>query len=212
MTYVDEKDLKDTWPIQIWLRIFTTVDTITLDWYRDKYDKKEFWEDKFNEKDKILIEYEKNGYKYPEFSKISWFAYAINDSEVKIITWTEDKILKDVNWLLDEIDMIVWNKQAILCWFNLYWFDIPYLWKRMVINWIKPNHYLRIAKIPVYNINNFIWDLNQLWKQTSWSASLPLIIRVILWYSIDNPYAYENLWIMLDRTRDCWKEICKVFS
>ena len=213
MTYIQQEDLKDTWPIEIWLRIFTVQETLTIDGYRDKYDKRQYWEKKFWDRAQMLFEYETKAQFYPEFSKVTWIAYAINDWEIKSLTGSEENLLKQLNELLDEVDEVAGTKKVILCWFNLYSHEIPYIWKRMVVNWIKPNHYLRVAKIPIYNINNYIWDLNQLWKQTWFSAELPLIIQCILketpdWY----PYSSNNCTWLLDKTRQCWRKICNLFN
>jgi len=213
MTYINNEDLRDSWPVEVWLRVHTTVDTITIDDYRDWYDKKEFRENKFNEKDKTLIEYEKSWWRYPEFSKVTEISFAINDWPVQTLTWSEEKILWELNKVFDELDEIVPMKSHILCWFNLYQHDIPYLWKRMVINWIKPNNHLRLAKIPIYNINKYVRDLNQLRKQTGFSASLDLIIYNLLKEKVEwNPYSSTNNGWMLDKTRQCRRKICNLFS
>lgn len=213
MTYINNEDLRDSWPVEVWLRIQTTVDTITIDDYRDWYDKKEFRENKFNEKDKTLIEYEKSWWRYPEFSKVTGISFAINDWPVQTLTWDEESLLKKLNDMFKELDEVEPMKPHILCGFNLYQHDVPYLWKRMVMNWIKPDHHLRLAKIPVYNINKYVRDLNQLWKQTGFSASLDLIIYNLLKEKAEwNPYASGNNEWMLDKTRQCWRKICNLFS
>lgn len=213
MTYINKEDLRDSWPVEIWLRIFTTPETITVDWYREKYDKKEYWEKKFWDRAQMLFEYEQRAQFYPEFSKISGICYAINDWPVQVLTWDEVSMLNKLNELFRELDETELMKQHILCWFNLYQHDIPYLWKRMVINWVKPDHHLRIAKIPVYNINKFIRDLNYLWKQTSFSAELPLIILTVLWERAEwYDYSAANSVWLLDKTRQCRRKICNLFN
>lgn len=212
MTYINQEHLKDTWPIELWLRVSTTQEALTIDWYREKYDKKNFWEKKFWDKAQMLFEYESKAQVYPEFSKVTAISYAINDWEVMQLNGSEESILKQLNELFKELDELAWMKKIKLCWFNLYGHDIPYLWKRMVVNWIKPNHHLRIAKIPIYQINNYIWDLNQLWKQSSFSAEAPLVIYCLLNEKPEwDPYASSNCSRMLDKTRQAWRKIYNLF-
>lgn len=213
MWLINPQEINSSWPVKIWLRVFSTPETITIDWYRDEYSKKEFWESKYDDRPKMLFEYEMKANLYPEFSKVTGIAYAINDWKVNTFAWAEETLLKTLNEFFREIDELAPRQKHILCWFNLYKHDIPYLWKRMIINWIKPDHHLRISKIPVYQINDYIYDVSQIRKQTWFSAELPLIAETLLWEKADwNPYSAWNICRALEKTRDIWNKIYNIFT
>ena len=199
--------------MKIWLRVFSSPETVTVDYHRDEYEKRQYREKKYDDVPKMLHEYETKAQFYPEFSRVMWIAYAINDWKVNTFAWAEQTLLKTLNEFFRELDELAPRQKHILCWFNLYKHDVPYLWKRMVINWIKPDHHLRLAKIPPYQINDYVYDVNQLWTQSSFSAELPLIVQSVLWEKADwDPYSAWNIIRALEKTREVWNKIVAIFN
>ena len=199
--------------MKIWLRVFSSPETVTVDYHRDEYEKRQYREKKYDDVPKMLHEYETKAQFYPEFSREMWIAYAINDWKVNTFAWAEQTLLKTLNEFFRELDELAPRQKHILCWFNLYKHDVPYLWKRMVINWIKPDHHLRLAKIPPYQINDYVYDVNQLWTQSSFSAELPLIVQSVLWEKADwDPYSAWNIIRALEKTREVWNKIVAIFN
>lgn len=212
MWLINTNDLWNSWPVKIWLRIFSSPETITIDNYRDDYAKKSYREKKYDDVPKMLHEYETKAQFYPEFSRLLWIAYAVNDWKVNTFAWSEETLLKTLNEFFKELDELAPRRNHILCWFNLYKHDVPYIWKRMIINWIKPDHHLRLATIPPYKINEYVYDVNQLRSQSSFSAELPLIVESVLWERADwDPYSAWNIVRALEKTRAVWNRICDIF-
>lgn len=213
MWLINPQEINNSWPVKIWLRVFSSPETVTVDYHRDEYAKRSYREKKYDDVPKMLHEYETKAQFYPEFSRVLWIAYAINDWKVNTFAWAEETLLKTLNEFFRELDELAPRQKHILCWFNLYKHDVPYLWKRMIINWIKPDHHLRLAKIPPYQINDYVYDVNQLWTQSSFSAELPLIVQSVLWEKADwDPYSAWNIVRALEKTREVWNKICDIFN
>jgi DNA polymerase elongation subunit (family B) len=72
--------------------------------------------------------------------------------------------LENFNKVLENSD------QYVLGGFNIFKFDVPYLWKRMIINGIAPNKKLCIQNEK--ERDNSVIDVFILWKHNSFSCSL----------------------------------------
>lgn len=202
--------------LKLWLRIYTVADIEATNHNWNNYDKSNFWKSRNKDlnDEELIAKYNQVAHLSPEFSSVVGIAYAIENEDVKVIwSWNEHKVLEEFNNVLEWIQLDHADKQIILAWFNLYNFDIPFLWKRMVCNWIRPNELLRVAKIKYYEVNDYIYDVNQLWKQTGFSAELPLIIYNIFWDKVEwDPYWANNIKWMLSETRKLWNYFLDLFK
>lgn len=121
---------------------------------------------------------------YPEFSKVVCVSFNCK--------WVVKTILdQDENELLMKINEVFSAREWKIGWFNIYNFDIPYLRKRMIINWIAPSSKLSIAEIKPREMGNSIVDVMQIWKQTSFTCSLDLLSLTLLGESPKSDWAWE---------------------
>ena len=77
--------------------------------------------------------------------------------------------------MLLKINEFLKRKECRMGGFNIYGFDIPFLWKRMVINKIAPCNRISIDWIKPRDLGSYVVDVMQLWKQTSFTCSLDLL-------------------------------------
>jgi len=143
------------------------------------YPKRQCWEKKAEtnpEIDGSFKSYLKKAWIYPEFSRVVCVSFKV-DGHVNTV------IGKDERGLLAEVNSVFRNWQWKLGWFNIYNFDIPFLWKRMIINRYEPAMKLCIADIKPREMENNIVDVMQIWKQTSFACSLDLLSQTLLWDS-----------------------------
>lgn len=200
---------------KVWLRIHTVADIEATRFQWNDYRKHEFREARSKDLtvDEMLVNYNQYAHLNADYWIITWVSIAIDDNWIDCLTGDEINILKWLNEVLEMIQLSYADSQIVLCWFNLYNFDIPFLWKRMVINWIRPNKLLRIAQIKYQDINNYIWDVNKVWKQTGYWSELPLLIYNILWDKVDwDPYSASNNSWLLQKTREIWNRFENIFS
>lgn len=88
------------------------------------------------------------------------------------MTGDESEILTKFNLILST------HADATLGGFNIVGFDIPFLWKRMIINAIQPNPLLCIADKKSREVD--VVDVFLAWKQTSFSCSLDTLCLTLL--------------------------------
>lgn len=182
------------------------------------YPKKRLWEQKMLKEpmtETMEKSYMERSSLYPEFSKVICISYLIEWGVEWSLIGEEKEILKQFNTLLDT------NKDAILGGFNIFGFDVPFLWKRMIINNIKPNAKLCLGEKKSWNTG--LIDVFLEWKQTSFSCSLDTLCQALLGESPKEKfdaksvaYAYYNGAIDQIRkycegdvefTRRCWWRI-----
>lgn len=109
---------------------------------------------------------------FPEFSKVVCISYLPEGGEVKSLVGEEADILTKFNLVL------IAHKDYTLGGFNIFGFDIPFLWKRMIINAIKPNEKLCLADKKPWE--TWVVDVFLDWKQTSFSCSLDTLSLTLL--------------------------------
>ncbi len=134
---------------------------------------------------------------YPEFSKVACIACK-DMVRGWIFSWEEKDILERFFALLDGF-----TNDYVLGWFNIVWFDIPFLWKREIINGIKPPKKLCIWSQKPREVD--VVDVMQIRRQTSFSCSLDLLSLTLLWETpkedgdgsdvFDHYYSWEYKWI-----------------
>lgn len=200
---------------KVWLRIYTVADIEANHYNFPDYEKFDFWKARnrnLNEEE-LIVAYNQTAHLVPEFSTITWVAIAVDNDKVETIYWNEQTVLSTLDSILESIQLWSADKDIVLCWWNLYNFDLPFLWKRMMIKWIRPNSLLRIAQIKSREINNYIRDVNKVWKQTANWAELPLLIYDILNEKAEgDPYWPLNFDWMLQKTRELWIYFENVFA
>lgn len=109
---------------------------------------------------------------YPEFSKVVCISFEIDGEKKSIIGEDEELLLIEFN------NVIGFHHKAVLGGFNIIGFDIPFLRKRMIINWIKPHEKLCIGKQKPWEVDAV--DVFLIWKQTSFGCSLDLLSTTLL--------------------------------
>lgn len=164
----------------LWFNILTCPECLTEDeWYG--YNKRTAWEKKAETNDEIdgtFRSYLKKASIYPEFSRV--VAVSFKNWERKTVLTGEEwekGLLKKVNDVFNNLSLMEKNR---LWGFNIYWFDIPFLWKRMVINWIQPTKSLCISGLKPRDLDNYMVDVMLLWRQTSFTCSLDLLSLSLL--------------------------------
>lgn len=146
--------------------------------------------------DRIQDKYENFDF-MPEFHKILtiWCGTIKEDwsKYLKSLEWDEKKMIEEF--------FILTNKNWI-CWFNIKWFDIPFIVKMALYLWIPiPNH-LKLFWKKHWNMENII-DLYSEYKHMwfkSWSLDC---ICKFLW--IPTPKNWID-WSMVQRFHDEWKD------
>lgn len=140
------------------------------------YPKRQCWEKKAEtnpEIDGSFKSYLKKAWIYPEFSRVVCISFRDGERKTTILSQYEIALLEGACDLFRD-----WSWK--LGWYNIYNFDIPFLRKRMVINGIQPPLKLSIADMKPREMGNNIVDVMQIWKQTSFTASLDLLSQTLL--------------------------------
>ena len=152
------------------------------------YPKKRLWENKMIEKG-ITTTFERSYMEkasiYPEFAKVVCISYSINNQVKSLIGKDEAMLLLEFN------DVLAFHQDAVLGGFNINEFDIPFLWKRMMINDILPNKKLRIGNAKPWEIDTV--DVFKIRKQTSFGCSLDLLSMTLLGESPKSDMSWSNV-------------------
>lgn len=164
----------------LWFNIITCPECLTLeDWAN--YSKRWCWERKAETNDEIdgsFKSYLKKASIYPEFSKVIAFAYKYGtDEEVYTIDLTVKEWEKE---LLKKVNEVFKTHECRIGGFNIYGFTIPFLWKRMIINGVNPHNRLNITWIKPRDMDAYMVDVMNVWKQTSFTCSLDLLSLSLL--------------------------------
>ena len=147
------------------------------------YSKRACWEQKAKTNDEINGSFEsycKKASIYPEFSRVVAVSMKVAGWDIMLDAREWEK------WLLERVNEIFKKNNRRLGGFNIYGFAIPFLWKRMIINGIEPAKAISISELKPRDMKDYIVDVMQIWKQTSFTCSLDLLSTCLLW---------ENLWI-----------------
>lgn len=123
---------------------------------------------------------------YPEFSKVCCVSFKIWDHVSTYSNLDEVELLKTIAPIFEKNTRKLWG-------FNIYNFNIPFLWKRFVINHMLPPKPLCIMWIKPREIDNTMVDVIQIWKQTSFTCSLDLLSLTLLWESPKSDWAGDNV-------------------
>lgn len=153
----------------------TCPECLTEDeWYG--YAKRTAWERKAETNDEIdgtFKSYLKRASIYPEFSKVVGFAYMYWE-EKEVMAWEDERDL------LLKINGVFKSHECRIGWFNIYSYAIPFLWKRMIINQINPQNKLCISYLKPRDLDSYLVDVMNIWKQTSFTCSLDLLSLSLL--------------------------------
>lgn len=154
-----------------------------LEKYREYRNLKEKYEDKLNF--------------MPEFNKILTIAvwYQFQDKiQVKNLEWSEEEQIKQ---------FFEFAKVQKLAWYNIKWFDIPFIVKRAVKLWIEiPNQLKAFDKKP-REFDNII-DLYEVWKHIWYSSCSLDVLCNFLW--ITSPKDFWIDWSQVQEFYDNKKE------
>lgn len=203
----------------LWFDIETAPEVNGSDF--SSYPKKRLWEDKMIEKG-ITTTFERSYMEkasiYPEFAKVVCISYSINNQMKSLIGQDEAMLLMQFN------DVLAFHQDATLGGFNINEFDIPFLWKRMMINGIKPHKKLCIGNAKPREIDTV--DVFKIRKQTSFGCSLDLLSMTLLgespksemsWEKVSYFYYADNLNIIKEYcegdvlfTERCYKKLSEV--
>ena len=185
------------------------------------YPKKRLWENKMIEK-WITTTFERSYMEkasiYPEFSKVVCISYLV-DNQMKSLIGQDEAIL-----LMHFNEVLAFHQDATLGGFNINEFDIPFLWKRMMINGIKPHKKLCIGNAKPREVDTV--DVFKIRKQTSFGCSLDLLSMTLLgespksdmsWEKVSYFYYADNLSIIKEYcegdvqfTERCYKKLSEV--
>ena len=185
------------------------------------YPKKRLWENKMIEKG-ITTTFERSYMEkasiYPEFAKVVCISYSINNQIKSLIGQDEAILLMQFN------EVLAFHQDAVLGGFNINEFDIPFLWKRMMINGIKPHKKLCIGNAKPREIDTI--DVFKIRKQTSFGCSLDLLSMTLLgespklemsWSNVAYCYYADNLSMIKEDcdgdvqfTERCYKKLSEV--
>ena len=147
------------------------------------YSKRLCWEKKAESNDEIdgsFMSYCKKASIYPEFSQVVAVSMKVEGWDIVYDARDGEKEM------LEKINEVFKKNNRRLGGFNIYGFAIPFLWKRMIINGIEPAKALCISELKPRDMKDYIVDVMQIWKQTSFTCSLDLLSSCLLG---------ENLWI-----------------
>ena len=147
------------------------------------YSKRACWEQKAKSNDEIdgsFMSYCKKASIYPEFSQVVAVSMKVKGWDIMLDARDGEK------GLLERVNEIFKKNNRRLGGFNIYGFAIPFLWKRMIINGIEPAKALCISELKPRDMKDYIVDVMQIWKQTSFTCSLDLLSACLLG---------ENPWI-----------------
>lgn len=139
---------------------------------RFTYQLREDREAKIDEEDistRPLDYYRKKGWFYPEFWKV--IGVALYSKKYVFLEGDE----KDI--LLRMRDILKANKLK-LAGHNINFFDIPFLFKRMIAHKITPPSILNLEGKKPREIDNIDWV--EKWKNGSFGASIPLIVYTVI--------------------------------
>lgn len=120
--------------------LFFDIETVAETNNYDTYPKKKVWSDRYCNDTQWLSEekfYYKNAWLNPEFSKIICISFGRKwtDDEIKTssLVWDEKHILEKFFELLSKLP------EYELAWHNIKNFDLPFIFRRAIINGIKPH-------------------------------------------------------------------------
>lgn len=152
------------------------------------YPKKRLWENKMIEKG-ITTTFERSYMEkasiYPEFAKVVCISYLVDNQIKSLIGQDEAMLLMQFN------EVLAFHQDAVLGGFNINEFDIPFLWKRMMINGIKPHKKLCIGDAKPREIDTI--DVFKIRKQTSFGCSLDLLSMTLFGESPKSDMSWENV-------------------
>jgi DNA polymerase elongation subunit (family B) len=123
----------------------------------------------------------------PEFSRVACASFGTfgQDGEKKMrsFTGTEHEILKSAGAVINNADKHGFK----LCGHNIKRFDLPFLWKRMLVNGINPPN-------SVNNFNKKPWDVTaidtaELWSNGAWQESFTSLETLTALFGIPSPKA-----------------------
>lgn len=163
------------------------ADETTQDWH-ERYEK---LREKYWEKMNFMPEYNKI-LTLVVWVEVNW------EIKTNILKWDEKKIIED-------FFEIVWKtKNCKVCWFNIMWFDIPFLVKRAIHYKIRIPDFFRIYWKPKWELINFI-DLKDVYSYWVFGAFWNLdLVCEHLW--IKSPKDEWIDWSMVQEFYDEWKE------
>lgn len=155
----------------LWFNIITCPECKSIEEWAS-YSKRLCWERKAESNDEIdgsFNSYVKKASIYPEFSQVVAVSFKTKGHDVVLDCreWEKD--------LLEKVNEVFKKNKSRLGWFNIYNFAIPFLWKRMVINCLQPAEWLCISGLKPRDMENYIVDVMNIWKQTSFTCSLDLL-------------------------------------
>lgn len=185
------------------------------------YPKKRLWENKMIEK-WITTTFERSYMEkasiYPEFAKVVCISYLVDNQLKSLIGQDEAMLLMQFN------EVLAFHQDAVLGGFNINEFDIPFLWKRMMINGIKPHKKLCLGNAKPWEIDTV--DVFKIRKQTSFGCSLDLLSMTLLgespksdmsWEKVSYCYYADNLSMIKEYcegdvlfTERCYKKLSEV--
>lgn len=190
--------------MNLFIDIETIGDTSIDQWVKDIFVKKHCtseWD--FIDVNKLWVDYmiKSKWWLHAEFWKIVCVSiWRISDDKTyrfKSFVWVDEKKL-----LEDFITFISKYTSITRVWHNIKWFDLPFIVKRLRINWLKVPPSLDFINKKPREINAV--DTMEVWRWTGWfnnNASLDLICRV-LW--IDTPKDNWDWWMVAQWYKD-WK-------
>ena len=119
--------------------------------------------DSLDPKDYDMLREENPSFDFqPEFNKIICISYAdSSDWEVHSLVGEETKIISEF--------MRVVQKSDKICWYNILWFDAPFIAKRSVILWLPIVNKLKAHNVKPWDCNHIL-DLFLVWKHWSTKA------------------------------------------
>lgn len=135
----------------------------------------------------------------PEYNKIlcisAWYINSNNEIIIKSFSWSEENIIKDF------LKAIWWN---MIGWYNIKWFDLPFIIKRALKYKIEIPSSLKFFWKKPWELEHII-DLQEVYKNWVFSSfsSLDLVCN-FLW--ITSPKNKWIDWSQVQEFYDNWKE------
>ena len=126
--------------------------------------------------------YERAGL-FPEFSKIVCISLWYVSGDWQWIKWSIAG--HDEPTIITKFFERIWDKKWLnIIWHNILSYDIPFIWKRAIINWLSPHTLIDTTGKKPRDIKH-IHDTMNIWKQTAWSSTWLETIAICL--DIENP-------------------------
>lgn len=133
----------------------------------------------------------------PEFHKVLTICVGKINLDGSIVTRSIDGTEIEIIW--EFLEMI---KSNVLCWFNIKWFDIPFIVKRSLKHWFVIPGSLKLFGKKPWDMENML-DLYEVYKHTGYKSwSLDTICKFL---SIPTP----KQWIdgsQVQKLHDEWKD------